>query len=156
MKMKGKKYFLTNLIVHLYVFFVCVCFLINILYFVYNLKIIVLCKKFNFDKIYVLYGVNSFFTWNHGCVKFGTFRRSAWRKGKDVLPGFSFLSPLSLSPRQSSPPPVAHYIYSAPWPEAQKPGLRLTVRHGFERSLSGWNIASRSRSQSPHIMKDSS
>ena len=33
---------------------------INILSFVYSSKIIVLCKKFNFDKIYVLYGVNSF------------------------------------------------------------------------------------------------
>ena len=40
----------------------------------------------------------------------------AWRKGKVGLPGLSFLSPLSLSPRlprQSSPPPVAHYLQGA-------------------------------------------
>ena len=37
----------------------------------------------------------------------------AWRNGKVRLPGLSFLSPLSLSPRlprQISPPPVVHYL----------------------------------------------
>ena len=40
----------------------------------------------------------------------------AWRKGKCGLPGLSFLSPLSLSPRlpqQSSIPPVAYYLQGA-------------------------------------------
>ena len=40
----------------------------------------------------------------------------AWRKGKVGLPGLSFLPPFSLSPRlprQSSPPPVAHYLQGA-------------------------------------------
>ena len=40
----------------------------------------------------------------------------AWRKGKVRLPGLSSLSPLSLSPRlprQSRPPPVAHYLQGA-------------------------------------------
>ena len=37
----------------------------------------------------------------------------AWRKGKVGLPGLYFLSPHSLSPRQSSPPPVAHYLQGA-------------------------------------------
>ena len=53
---------------------------------------------------------------NNGLQEGGYSAWVAWRKGKFGLPGLSFLPPLSLSPRlprQSSPPPVAHYLQGA-------------------------------------------
>ena len=52
-------------------------FFFRIMYLMFLLKITAICCNFNLDKIYALFGVNLFKTWNHGCVKFWTFRRSA-------------------------------------------------------------------------------
>ena len=53
---------------------------------VYTLETLAMGCNFNFDKIYVFFGLNFLFTWNHLGVRFWTFRRS----GSDLLGTFSW------------------------------------------------------------------